>query len=256
MSPACYLQPHWVFGGDRSTQRNRAVVRAGQSGIWRTRSHGHRRTASKWSTWERGLRKVRERVLAGRKLPMPYGHVYNDALCEGRTGGRRTPPRPSHVDLWLSSDRTIGRVLATQIDAPSWDTVVDRLLGWAHARESRYVAVCNAHVVVTASRNPGFLQVINGADMATPDGASVVWVLRHQGFAGQPRISGTELVRALCRRCAAEDVPVYFYGSTASTLKAMTETLRREFPLLKIAGLECRHSATSLRRKMPLPWHR
>jgi len=38
-------------------------------------------------------------------------------------------------------------VLGAQIDALSWDAAVARLLGWAHARESRYVTICNVHVV-------------------------------------------------------------------------------------------------------------
>jgi UDP-N-acetyl-D-mannosaminuronic acid transferase (WecB/TagA/CpsF family) len=37
---------------------------------------------------------------------------------------------------------------------------------------------------------------IDGADMATPDGAPVAWMLRKLGFARQPRISGPAWMRA------------------------------------------------------------
>ena len=135
-------------------------------------------------------------------------------------------------------NRQTGRVLGIQIDAFSWHEAVDRLLGWARARQSRYVAICNVHVVVTASRYEGYRQVIDGADMATPDGAPVAWMLRKQGFAGQPRISGPDLMWALCERCAAEQLPVYFYGSTEATLAALDVRLRAAFPDLLIGGLE------------------
>ena len=128
--------------------------------------------------------------------------------------------------------RTTGSVLDAQIDAMSWDTAMTRLLGWAHARESRYVTVCNVHVVVSASRNAAYRDIINGSDMATPDGAPVAWMLRRLGFADQPRISGPDLMWALCERAAKEYLPVYFYGSTEATLALLKQRLGEAFPTL------------------------
>jgi N-acetylglucosaminyldiphosphoundecaprenol N-acetyl-beta-D-mannosaminyltransferase len=125
-----------------------------------------------------------------------------------------------------------------QIDALTWNEALGRLLAWARTRDSRYVCICNVHVVVTASRDAAYRSIIDAADMATPDGAPVAWMLRRLGFAGQPRISGPDLMQALCERCAAEGLPVYFYGSTDSTLAALDLRLRARFPALKISGME------------------
>lgn len=141
------------------------------------------------------------------------------------------------VDL-VPLNRQTGRVLGVQIDALAWHEAIDRLLAWAHARESRYVAICNVHVVVSASRDAAYREVINASDMATPDGAPVAWMLRRLGFTGQPRISGPDLMWALCRRCAVEKLPVYFHGSTEATLAALEVRLRQAFPDLVIGGLE------------------
>ena len=138
----------------------------------------------------------------------------------------------------LYPERLTGLVLGAQIDALPWDAAMNHLLGWAHARESRYVTICNVHVVVSASRDAAYREVIDGSDMATPDGAPVAWMLRRLGFAGQPRISGPDLMWALCERCAAEKLPVYFYGSTESTLAALEVRLRQALPGLVIGGLE------------------
>lgn len=133
-----------------------------------------------------------------------------------------------------SEKRTTGRVLVAQIDAITWAHAVDRLLEWARARESRYTVISNVHVVVTASQDPKFQKVVNGADMAVPDGAPVAWMLRWQGFAGQPRISGPDLMWVLCERCAAEGLPVYFYGSMEATLGLLETRLRAAFPDLQM----------------------
>jgi N-acetylglucosaminyldiphosphoundecaprenol N-acetyl-beta-D-mannosaminyltransferase len=130
--------------------------------------------------------------------------------------------------------RITGSVLGAHIDALSWDAAMARLLGWAHARESRYVTICNVHVVVSASRDAAYRDIINGSDMATPDGAPVAWMLRRQGFAGQPRISGPDLMWALCERAADEGVPVYCYGSTEATLALLERRMRQAFPELRI----------------------
>lgn len=132
------------------------------------------------------------------------------------------------------NDRITGSVLGADIDALSWHAALDRLLGWARSRESRYVTICNVHVVVSAWRDAAYRDVINGSDMATPDGTPVAWMLRRQGFAGQPRISGPDLMWALCERCAATGLPVYCYGSTEATLGLLAQRLRAAFPGLML----------------------
>jgi N-acetylglucosaminyldiphosphoundecaprenol N-acetyl-beta-D-mannosaminyltransferase len=131
--------------------------------------------------------------------------------------------------------RIKGNVLGVQIDALSWNATLEQVLRWAHDRESRYVTICNVHVVVSASQDAAYREVINASDMATPDGAPVAWMLRRQGFDKQPRISGPELMWALCERAATEDVSVYCYGSTDATLDLLGQRLRAAFPRLNLS---------------------
>lgn len=130
--------------------------------------------------------------------------------------------------------RETGQVLGARIDALSWNDALDRLFGWAHARKSCYVTICNVHVVVSASRDTAYREIINASDMATPDGAPVAWMLRRQGFATQARISGPDLMWALCERAAKEKLPIYCYGSTDATLALLEANLRAAFPTLSM----------------------
>jgi len=131
--------------------------------------------------------------------------------------------------------RRVGDVLGAQVDVLAWDVALERLLGWARARESRYVTICNVHVVVSAARDAAYRDIINGSDMAAPDGAPVAWMLRRLGFAGQPRISGPDLMWALCERCAVEGLPMYCYGAAPATLALLEARLRAAFPALRMA---------------------
>jgi N-acetylglucosaminyldiphosphoundecaprenol N-acetyl-beta-D-mannosaminyltransferase len=127
-------------------------------------------------------------------------------------------------------------VLGAFIDAMSWDEVLWRIADWAAARESRYICICSVHSVVTAMRNGEYQRVLNEADMATPDGMPVAWMLRRLGFACQERINGPDLMWKYCERAAHGGEEIYLYGSTDATLTPLSERLRVVFPGLRIAG--------------------
>lgn len=131
--------------------------------------------------------------------------------------------------------RQRGLVIGVPIDALSWQQTRERLMGWAAVRASRYVCICNVHSVVTARQEPAFLRVVEQADMATPDGAPVAWSLKHNGFPGQARINGPDLMWALCEDAARQGVSVGFYGSTPGTLDKLRLALARAFPSLQLA---------------------
>jgi N-acetylglucosaminyldiphosphoundecaprenol N-acetyl-beta-D-mannosaminyltransferase len=134
--------------------------------------------------------------------------------------------------------RRTDRVLAVPIDLLDHQQAADRISDWGAARESRYVVFANVHVVVTGSREPDFGAVVASADMATPDGAPVAWMLRKLGHNGQERVSGPDLMWALLGRCEAVGLPVYLYGSTPQTLNALIERTSAAFPALRVAGFE------------------
>lgn len=128
-------------------------------------------------------------------------------------------------------------VLGTWIDALFWDDAIRQIMTWGAARESRYICICNVHSVVTASRDPEFKKAVNGADMATSDGAPIAWALRKLGFPSQERINGPDLMWRYLREAERVGQTVYFYGSTNETLVKLRSSIAREFPGLKVAGM-------------------
>jgi N-acetylglucosaminyldiphosphoundecaprenol N-acetyl-beta-D-mannosaminyltransferase len=127
-------------------------------------------------------------------------------------------------------------VLGARIDAVTMDEALARIAAWAKDGESRTVCICNAHSAVTAGTDPAFREAVNGADLATPDGAPVAWMLRRLGVAGQRRVSGPDLMLAYLAQAAARREPIYLYGSTPETLRTLEAALNRRFPALPIAG--------------------
>lgn len=135
----------------------------------------------------------------------------------------------------LTSRRTLP-VLGAPIDVVTPDDAVQRIGGWAAARESRYVCICNAHSVVTAARDERFGTTIANADLTTPDGAPVAWMLRRQGASSQRRVSGPDLMLEYCEFAARSGESIFLYGSTPATLSALQAHLRQRWPGLRVAG--------------------
>lgn len=136
----------------------------------------------------------------------------------------------------MSEVRRKSQIMHAVIDALDWDTALGRITAWEKNRESRYVCICNSHSVVTAGQDPVFREVVANADMATPDGAPVAWMLRRLGHAAQVRINGPDLMWRHCAVAAERGTPIYLYGGMQATLDLLQQRLRSAFPGLVIAG--------------------
>jgi len=129
------------------------------------------------------------------------------------------------------------RILGTRVDATSYDDATARILRWAQARESRYVCVCNVHMVMEAHDAGDFQKVVNAADLVTPDGMPLVWVLRVMGIRHTPRVDGSTLTFHVCKAAAREGVPIALYGGSEETVAAFTVFAKNNFPGIRIVDV-------------------
>jgi N-acetylglucosaminyldiphosphoundecaprenol N-acetyl-beta-D-mannosaminyltransferase len=129
-------------------------------------------------------------------------------------------------------------VLGAPIDVLSASTALQRISAWAQGHQSRYVCICNAHSVVTTRQDAAFAAAVAGADMATPDGAPVAWMLKRLGARQQTRVSGPDLMLDYCAHASRTGQSIYLFGSTPDTLAALKAELLRRWPALRIAGVE------------------
>ncbi len=105
------------------------------------------------------------------------------------------------------------------------------------------VSLHAVHAIVTASSDPALREAVNTFQIVATDGQPVRWALNllHKTQLRQ-RVYGPELMLRLCRRAAAEEVPIYLYGSAPEVIEALTANLRNKFSGLRIAGAKHRLS--------------
>jgi len=127
------------------------------------------------------------------------------------------------------------RILGTRVDATSYSDAAARIIDWTRTGEGRYVCCCNVHMVMEGYDDPAFRQVVNAADLVTPDGMPLVWGLRLSGLRNATRVDGSSLTLAVCETAAREGVSIGLYGGTEETIAAFTVFIKRRFPDLRIA---------------------
>jgi N-acetylglucosaminyldiphosphoundecaprenol N-acetyl-beta-D-mannosaminyltransferase len=126
-------------------------------------------------------------------------------------------------------------IVGMRVDATSYEDATERVIRWAEQGETRYVCVASVNNVMAARDDSSYADMMNGADLVTPDGMPLVWGLRVLGIPHASRVYGPSLTPLVCERAARDGISVGFYGGTPRVLERLHTELLRMFPDLKIA---------------------
>lgn len=127
-------------------------------------------------------------------------------------------------------------VLGVKISAVDLRQTVAIIERWIAQREQRYVCVTPAHSVMDCHDDPGLLEIFNASGLTTPDGMSIVWLLRLRGFRRAARVYGPDLLLAVCERSLTMGWRHFFYGGVPGVAETLAANLVARFPGLQIAG--------------------
>ncbi|MDX2240311.1 MAG: WecB/TagA/CpsF family glycosyltransferase [Leptolyngbyaceae cyanobacterium bins.302] len=129
-------------------------------------------------------------------------------------------------------------VIGFPVTAMPFERQIALMLIWAKERCSRAVCIANVHMLIEAYQQPDFAAVLRNADLVTPDGMPLVWMLKMLGASDQDRVAGLDVLQALCKMASSEGISIFFLGSQRAILDKMRDRLEKEFPDLAIAGME------------------
>jgi N-acetylglucosaminyldiphosphoundecaprenol N-acetyl-beta-D-mannosaminyltransferase len=125
-------------------------------------------------------------------------------------------------------------ILGSRVDPISYAQAIHQVIVWAQGHESRYVCAANVHMLMEAYDSPEFQNVVNAADMITPDGMPLVWMLQCLGYPQQERVYGPDLTLKLIEAAVMQEISVGFYGGTVETLARLTASFKEKYPDLQI----------------------
>ncbi len=129
-------------------------------------------------------------------------------------------------------------LIDTPVTALPFDTQIKMMLEWASNYASKVVCVANVHMLMEAYWHPELSSVLKNADLVTPDGMPLVWMMRLMGARQQDRVAGMDILLSLCQLAQLQNIKIFFLGSQAIILEKMRTKLEDEFPELQITGME------------------
>lgn len=95
----------------------------------------------------------------------------------------------------------------------------------------------NSEILLYASNNPEFTNVLNSADMVIPDGIGVVYGAKILGEPIKERVAGFDLVCSLLPIMEKKGKSIYLLGAKPGVAEQAAENLVKKYPELKIAGV-------------------
>ncbi len=128
-------------------------------------------------------------------------------------------------------------LLSLSISTGSYKEITENILSLAQMRVSSYTCVANVHMLIEAHWDKEFADVVNNADVITPDGKPITWGLRLMHQQNQVRVSGMDLLPSLLTGAVEKQVSVYFLGGTERMLERTRLYAANNCPDLQIAGL-------------------
>jgi len=127
-------------------------------------------------------------------------------------------------------------VLGVEVSAINMPRAIETIGTWIERRQPNYVCVTPAHGVMDARDDPDLLAIFNKSGLTTPDGMSIVWLLKLRGRRDVAQVCGRDLMMAVCEASVARGWRHFLYGGVEGVAKDLAANLVRRFPGLSIVG--------------------
>ena len=128
-------------------------------------------------------------------------------------------------------------ILGAKINSTTMEEVIGEIKSWITYKEywGRYICVSNVHVIMEGFDDNKFMQIINNADIAVPDGRPLVWAQRFMGEKQSQQVRGSDLFMTLCNLSSQYGYGIGFYGGTENVLTKLIIKIKNIFPQINIS---------------------
>ena len=127
-------------------------------------------------------------------------------------------------------------ILGVKISAVNLSVACRQISDWIENKTRTYVCIVPVSTVVECQKDKRYLEIVNQAGMATPDGMPIVWL---EKLGGDKTIAGTygpDLMEAVCQMSQQKGYKHYFYGGTPEACRMLEVKLKEKFPRVSIIG--------------------
>ena len=130
------------------------------------------------------------------------------------------------------------RILGVNIAITNMQDTVKLIVEQIDELQGNFICLSNVHTTVMSQKDEEYRNIQNSAFLALPDGSPLSLVQRLRGYRMAEQVAGPDLMAELWKATENTGISHYFYGSTPETIEALEKNLKKEYPGIKIAGME------------------
>ncbi|MBQ3225897.1 MAG: WecB/TagA/CpsF family glycosyltransferase [Clostridia bacterium] len=127
-------------------------------------------------------------------------------------------------------------VLGVWVDKVTMDGALERLMEFLEEDAPHAVYTPNSEILMRAYRDEAFRDVLNTAELITPDGIGVVYASKILKDSLSERVGGFDLASRLIEKVSDGSYSLYFFGGKPGVADLAKEKLCETYPDLRVVG--------------------
>lgn len=127
-------------------------------------------------------------------------------------------------------------ILGVKVNNVTMDEAVNIAFNYFETDETNVIYTPNSEIILYASNNQDFTEILNTADLIIPDGIGVVYGAKLLGEKLPERVAGFDLVCNLFEKMAKAQKSVYLLGAKPGVAETAADNLKEKYQGLVIAG--------------------
>lgn len=130
------------------------------------------------------------------------------------------------------------KIIGVAISVVNFETAQKYLFDKFEDARGKYICAANVHTTVIAHENEAYKKVQNSSFMTLPDGKPLSVVGKKRGKSTMGRVTGPDFLEEVLKRTENTEMKHYFYGTTQENLDSFISAIKKDYPNLKIVGVE------------------
>ena len=126
------------------------------------------------------------------------------------------------------------KVIKSLINIGSYQEQFNQIISLSQNKQSSYVCIANVHMVIESYLDKSFQDIVNSADMVTPDGMPLAKAIKLLYKIPQDRVAGMDLLPDLIDFCGQNNKKIFLYGSTNDILEKIESKAKNSYPNIDI----------------------
>jgi N-acetylglucosaminyldiphosphoundecaprenol N-acetyl-beta-D-mannosaminyltransferase len=129
-------------------------------------------------------------------------------------------------------------ILGSLIDKVDTKEALQRIEQFIQEGTPHQIITANAEIIYRGYQDKKLSRTLNKAHLVTADGAGVVWATRYLNDPVQERVTGIDLLHAICKKSQEKGWKLYFLGAAPGVAEKAVLKVLETYPKCQVVGYE------------------